>query len=132
MERVAATNEQWLKLREGKNQRKAPRIDSISALLARTRPQLRNQVRRRPAARILGFTGGPATIRFIKFVQHDPHPLLPEDETRARGGGAGYSWCPIRARASATRSFTDGAISSMNIRSRGAVGTPQRTKFEKP
>ena len=37
-----------------------------------------------------------------------------------------------RARTPATRSLTAGAISSMNIRSRGAVGTPQRTKVEKP
>lgn len=87
---------------------------------------------RRPARAAWGSLEVTATIRFIKFVQHDPHPLLPEDETQARGGGAGNSWCPIRARTSATRAFTAGAISSMNIRSRGAVGTPQRTKVEKP
>src|SRR5215203_6805858 len=96
--------------------------------MARTKPQLRNEIRRRPARAAWGSLEVTATIKFIKFVQHDPHPLLREDETQARGGGAGYSWCLIRARISATRSLTAGAISSMNIRSRGAVGTPHRDR----
>jgi hypothetical protein len=35
--------------------------------------------------------GVTETIRVIKFVQQDRHPLLKEDETPAQGGGAGNS-----------------------------------------
>jgi hypothetical protein len=44
--RMEALNEHWLKRREAVNQRKAPRADQIYALMARTKRQLENQVRR--------------------------------------------------------------------------------------